>query len=244
MDSGICIPFEDHEEASEGLSESQAPPTAAVVVTPPLAISTPPLAIPATPSPPLPESDVDPLFSMGLTLHSRQHIDEAIANGAFTFPYPNLAKDNEDIKSFSRQLQQSSAQVPHLEDPASTSPQVQQATTPQSSLLIPWDTFDQDLANRRTIIAHLADTLIAHTAEAASLDAILDSSTQGTRMDLQRANGKQLVKTPAFVRDVKRFQVAQKRLDRLRTEIDETRARWSAAVGALEQLKQAQYFAD
>jgi len=241
MDSGICIPFEDHEEASEGLSESQAPPTAAVVVTPPLAISTQPLAIPARSSSP-PEPDVDPLFSMGLTLRSRQHIDEAIASGAFTFPYPNLAKDNQEIQSFSHQLQQS-IPVPHHKEPVSTSPRAQQATA-QPSLLTPWDTFDQDLTHRRTIIAHLADTLAALTAEAASLDAILDSSTQGTRMDLQRANGKQHVKTPTFVRNVKRFQVAQKRLDRLYTEISETRAQWSAAVGALEQLKQAQYLAD
>ncbi|KAK0751042.1 hypothetical protein B0T18DRAFT_387224 [Schizothecium vesticola] len=243
MDSGICIPFGDHEEASEGLSGSRAPPTAAVVVTPRLAISTPPVVIPARPSPPPPEPDVDPLFSMDLTLRSRQHIDEAIANGAFTFPYPNLAKDNEEIQSFSRQLQQSTP-VPHHAESASTSPRVQQATITQASLLIPWDTFDQDLTRRRSIIAHLADTHAALTAEAASLDAILDSSTQGTRMGLQRAKGKQHIKTPIFARDVKRFQVAHKRLDRLHTKISETLAQWSAAVGALEQLKQAQYFSD
>lgn len=243
MDSGICIPFVDDEEASE----SQAPAAAAVVVTPPLAVSTPPIAIPATPSPDPPQPEVDPLFSMGLTLRSRQHIDDAIADGAFTFPYPNLAQEQEEIQSFSRQLQQTRSQIPIEKDLASTSPRVLFAPAAHSPLLTPWPTFDADLTARRAQIARLATTLTSLTAEAARLDALLDDDTHSTPLDLQHSTQQQQhidAPPPTFPRDARHFRAAQKRRYQLHAEMAQTRAQWAAAVDALEQLKRAQHAAD
>lgn len=242
MDSGICIPFEDDEEASE----SQAPLAAAVVVTPPLAVSTPPIAIPATPSPALPQPEVDPLFSMGLTLRSRQHIDDAIAKGAFKYPYPNLAQDQEETQSFSRQLQQTRTQILIDKDPASTPPRVLFAPAAHSPLLTPWPTFDADLASRRSHIARLATALTSLTAEAARLDALLDDNTHSTRLDLQLTPQQQqhINPPPTFLRDARHFRTAQKHRYQLHAKIAQTRAQWTAAVDALEQLKRAQHAAD
>lgn len=243
MDSGICISFEDDEEASE----SQAPLAAAVVVTPPPAVSTPPIAIPVMP-PPLPDPSVDPLFSMGLTLRSRQHIDDAIANGAFAFPYPNLAQDQEEVESFSRHLQQTRTQILIDKDPTSTSPRVLFAPAAHPPLLTPWPTFDADLTARRSHIARLATTLTSLTSEAAHLDALLDDNTHSTRLDLQHSaqQQQQHVNPPprTFPRDARHFRAAQKRRYQLHAEIAQTRAQWTAAVDALEQLKRAQHAAD
>ncbi|KAK1826742.1 hypothetical protein QBC39DRAFT_334751 [Podospora conica] len=250
VDSGIFIPYDNIGDAPE-LPESQAAQPAAVVVitppantTPPPATPATPLAIPATPMPAPRQRETDPLFSMALTPRSRQHITEAISNGAFSFPPRNLAQDHEDIQAFSRLPRQTTYPKPV----PSTSPPGQQPAPNHPSLLTPWPIYDESLTYYRTLIAQLSSTLTSLTSEATALSATLAETTHDTRMHLQRRDlappSPSHNNPPTFIRDLSHFHIAQRRLDELYTELDETRANLAAAVRELEQIQRAQHLAD